>query len=574
MHAPACWGWLVTFKDQIATSSGTGQEHGPRNGSDRPLKRSDGVLRFVDLFCGCGGFSLGLMRAGLKCVAAIDFDETAVRTFRENLPDVRNVLCEDLTRYGPERLAAQIGTSVVDLIVGGPPCQGFSTARQVDGANHGDRLKDDPRRGLYREFLKYVDHFQPRVFVIENVIGMRNAAGGEFFTRVHHEARVLGHAAGKPGYRVHAQIEDARALGVPQKRRRQLIIGVRADIHRHFVPELLPVARADADCTLNDAIGDLPILRAGGGLHERDYDLDRRQSHLRSQRRTAQKYLYEVLEVERAEKLTNHIARPHSDRDLRDFARLREGENSLAAMRDRGVKFEFPYDKSCFKDRYTRQSRAAPCSTIVAHLSKDGLMFIHPTQTRSLTPREAARIQSFPDWFVFPHSRTTSFKLIGNAVPPLVAESIGEAVIRFLRELTKANGASLTTAERQRVAKRVVVFATMSRAQLRAVEKHTFAAGWSEFLSLFPELHPDNALDHGVDRINCIDLANLFPTLSGPSRQRYKRSGWPLAFSLFGNEAWRRKRADQLTNTEFYNAIRTAAPRGTNGRTQRHKQRV
>jgi DNA (cytosine-5)-methyltransferase 1 len=93
-------------------------------------------------------------------------------------------------------------------------------------------------------------------------------------------------------------------------------------------------------------------------------------------------------------------------------------------MRDRAVKFEFPYDKSSFKDRYTRQSRWHPCSTVVAHLSKDGLMFIHPTQNRSFTPREAARIQSFPDWFQFPIARTHQFRVIGNAVPPLVSEAI------------------------------------------------------------------------------------------------------------------------------------------------------
>jgi DNA (cytosine-5)-methyltransferase 1 len=87
-----------------------------------------------------------------------------------------------------------------------------------------------------------------------------------------------------------------------------------------------------------------------------------------------------------------------------------------------GVRFEFPYDKSSFKDRYTRQHRNRPCSTIVAHLSKDGLMFVHPTQNRSLTPREAARVQSFPDWFVYPEERTHAFRLIGNAVPPLVSD--------------------------------------------------------------------------------------------------------------------------------------------------------
>jgi DNA (cytosine-5)-methyltransferase 1 len=131
--------------------------------------------------------------------------------------------------------------------------------------------------------------------------------------------------------------------------------------------------------------------------------------------------MFNVLEVKQAVNLSAHRARPHSERDLRDFKRLKEGESSAEAMR-RGVKFEFPYDKTSFKDRYTRQHRERPCSTIVAHLAKDGLMFIHPTQNRTLTPREAARVQSFPDWFRFPVARTHQFQVIGNAVPPLVVE--------------------------------------------------------------------------------------------------------------------------------------------------------
>src|SRR4029453_19074563 len=115
---------------------------------------------------------------------------------------------------------------------------------------------------------------------------------------------------------------------------------------------------------------------------------------------------------------------------------LKEGETSLQAI-NRGEHMEFPYDRESFKDRYTRQHRNEPCSTIVAHLSKDGLMFIHPTQKRSLTPREAARIQSFPDWFQFPVVRTQQFRVIGNAVPPLVAEAVGGEVLAFLQRSTQ-----------------------------------------------------------------------------------------------------------------------------------------
>jgi len=376
----------------------------------------------LDLFCGCGGFTLGMQRAGFNVVAAVDFNAEAVVTLNANLSDlqhpgripVKHALERDLTKFRPKELAALLGTDSVDVIVGGPPCQGFSTARQVDGANHGDRLKDDPRRHLYREFLRYVEYFQPKVFVMENVLGIRSASGGEYFSRVQKEAR-------EKGYRVHAQIEDCVTLGLPQKRRRQLFIGTRLDFPDYFRGDLKPAPRAPERTSLWEAIGDLPKLKAGGGEETTEYDLELR---LIFQGLNDPRYLLKVLEVRRAESLSSHRARPHSARDLRDFAKLREGENSQEAIR-RGVEFEFPYDKETFKDRYTRQHRNEPCSTIVAHLSKDGLMFIHPTQARSLTPREAARIQSFPDWFEFPFARTHQFRLIGNAVPPLVSEAVG-----------------------------------------------------------------------------------------------------------------------------------------------------
>lgn len=238
---------------------------------------------FLDLFSGCGGFTLGMIRSGLHCLAAIDLDPMAIATLRANLVDchhpdlpvVAHALERDLKKLQPDQLAALIGTDYVDVIVGGPPCQGFSTVRQADGANHGARLKEDPRRNLYREFLRYVDFFQPRVFVIENVLGLRTAAGGEYFTRLQHEARTLGHPAGRPGYRVHGQIENAWDLGVPQKRLRQLIIGVRGDLPGYFVPELHPAPRAIPHTNLGSAICDLPVLRAGGGEDECDYNESR-----------------------------------------------------------------------------------------------------------------------------------------------------------------------------------------------------------------------------------------------------------------------------------------------------------
>ena len=136
-------------------------------------------LTCIDLFCGCGGFSLGMQRAGFKVLAAIDFNEEAVATFKANFPKETLALHKDLTQFTPDKLAAELGVDRVDVIIGGPPCQGYSNVRRVDGSNHGTRLKDDPRRQLYREFLHYVESFQPRLFVMENVLGIRTAAGGE-----------------------------------------------------------------------------------------------------------------------------------------------------------------------------------------------------------------------------------------------------------------------------------------------------------------------------------------------------------------------------------------------------------
>jgi DNA mismatch endonuclease (patch repair protein) len=144
---------------------------------------------FIDLFCGCGGFSLGMERAGFKCLAAIDFNAEATTVFQKNFSHVPHALQKDLTAFPPAELAKLLGTEGLDVIVGGPPCQGFSTVRQVDGANNGERFVEDERRLLYREFLKYVEFFQAKVFVMENVLGIRSASGGEYFTRVQKEAR-------------------------------------------------------------------------------------------------------------------------------------------------------------------------------------------------------------------------------------------------------------------------------------------------------------------------------------------------------------------------------------------------
>ncbi|MDD2708113.1 MAG: DNA cytosine methyltransferase [Verrucomicrobiae bacterium] len=506
------------------------------------------VFTCIDLFCGCGGFSLGMKRAKFSILAAIDFNQEAITVFRKNFPDVAQVLHKDLTRFPPRELAGLINTQRVDVIVGGPPCQGFSTVRQRDGANNGPRLVEDKRRHLYLEFLRYVEFFRPRVFVMENVLGIKSAAGGKYFTRVQKEARVMG-------YRVHPQVEKAFDLGVPQKRQRQLIIGTRLDLPDYFPSKFKPSPRAVAWPTLGEAIGDLPPLRAGSGEEEAEYDMERRKAHIA---KFSHHYLYKTIEVQRATKLTAHRARPHSERDLKDFSKLREGEHCAEAIR-RGETFDFPYDKETFKDRYTRQHRLEPCSTIVAHLSKDGLMFIHPTQNRSLTPREAARVQSFPDWFEFPVARTHQFRIIGNAVPPLVAEAVGLAVKAYLEKTMKTNKPihfdlqPLPSDQDEAIQWLLALVKAADSKTLRKVSATDFKRGWYSLGFLYSGLHPDSALEHGAELSNDAEdvpeIRNIEPRLLAPY---YVQSGWPLLLTPVAQEAWRRYEAKELKDDEFY----------------------
>jgi len=529
----------------------------PKHSTALEIASKPKPLTFVDLFCGCGGFSLGLQRAGFQCLAALDFNKEAMTVFRANFPDVPNALEKDLTKFPPAKLAALLGGTEVDVIVGGPPCQGFSTVRQVDAANHGSRVRRDKRRYLYREFLRYVQFFQPRIFVMENVLGIQSAAKGRFFTRVQAEARALG-------YRVHPQVEEAWTLGVPQKRRRQLIIGVRTDVPGFFPTQLIPAERAwfnfdapDDVPTLWDAIGDLPKLGAGGGVEECEYDLSLRSTFLARRGKRGAHYLRSVLEIDRASKLTAHCARPHNDQDLRDFARLKEGEHCAEAIA-RGEAMEFTYKRDIFKDRYKRQHREKLCSTIVAHLSKDGLMFIHPTQNRSLTPREAARVQSFPDWFQFPVARTHQFRIIGNAVPPLVGEAVAREVSEFLKNAMKKHPqpqfdlAPLPMDEDEAISWLLPLLDKDSRT-LRKVAPDDFKRAWYSIGFLYMGLHPDGALDHGKTISSKIEdyplTSRIEPRLLAPY---YERSGWPVVLAPVAREAWRRYEAEALGDDEFY----------------------
>ena len=505
-------------------------------------------LTFIDLFSGCGGFSAGLEQAGLTCLAGIDHNEHAIHTFKSNHSEGTFALVKDMTQFHPEELERLIGSNHVDLIVGGPPCQGFSSARQFSGSNSGQRLVDDPRRDLYKYFLKFVNHFRPKVFVMENVLGIKKMQNGIYFTAIQNEAR-------KIGYRV-APIEvNTWEYGVPQKRVRQLFIGTLTDLPIFVPAQLIQKTHSltpkkdglSPIVTLGEAIEDLPTLKAGDERIIQDYDLELRKCYLN---KYSGQFLTDVLDVHNAEKLTWHCSRPHNERDLRDFARLREGETCSRALA-RGVAMEFPYDRGSFKDRYTRQDRNSLCSTIVAHLKSDGLMFIHPTQVRSLTPREAARVQTFPDTFKFSGSRSHVFTQIGNAVPPLVGRKVGLGILHYLvQSENKDRRTELTSPDKEKIICELEQF--INECMLRPiefVEEGSFKQVWQKIHLLLPHLHPESALDNGKE-ISAVPKR----TTSFCLEPYFIRSGWPVELAPIAQEASRRHQSGRLASSEYFNS--------------------
>jgi DNA (cytosine-5)-methyltransferase 1 len=510
-------------------------------------------LTLIDLFCGCGGFSIGMQDAGLRCVAAVDHSEAAIETYKAAHPSVGHALAKDLRSYRPSSLAKLIGTNHVDVIVGGPPCQGFSKARAANGNNHGQSPTADGRRDLYKEFLRFVEFFKPKVFVMENVPGIRTAVGGRFFTQVQAESRAHG-------YRVIPFEINSWQFGVPQKRIRQLIIGTLNNLP-YFSPEqeilathALPGEKNAESLlpfiSLGEAIGDLPLVRRDDTKFFRHYDLARRKKHIETY---GDRFVYGVLKADEVTTLTGHFCRVQSDRDLRDFAKLKEGENSKQALA-RGVEMEFPYNRESFKDRYTKQSRNGLCSTIVAHMKKDGLMYIHPTQNRTLSPREAARIQSFPDTFPLPTIQSHSYEQIGNAFPPLVAKAVGAGIKRYLseslRRTTKRKTRAISLPKTRNKAINFLenfIESVCIERLIEEVPKNEFMQVWAAITALHPRLHPDSAIKPGRE---------ISP---GPERgvslvlePYYIESGWPVELIPVAIEARRRFQRGELLIDDYY----------------------
>jgi DNA (cytosine-5)-methyltransferase 1 len=501
-------------------------------------------LKFIDVFSGCGGLSYGLEMAGLDCLAAIDFNSIAIETFNLN-HNHRVGLERDLTQFEPHELAEIMGANEIDLVVGGPPCQGFSKARTQGGGNFGKEFAEDPRRDLYKRFLRFVEFFKPKTFVMENVLGINSMGSGIYLTKIQEASRALGYSV--------APVQlNCWEFGVPQKRVRQLFIGTRVGLPL-FMPTryLMKTHSTDAASSslepvvnLGEAICDLPPLKANDGAIESTYDFAVRKKHLKEY---GGRYVIDLMQADRAKKLTWHVSRPHSERDLRDFLLLREGENSKGAIA-RGEVMETPYSMVSFADKYKRQSRFELCSTIVAHLKKDGLMFIHPTQNRSLTPREAARVQSFPDTFQFSGQRGSVYEQIGNAVPPIAGRAIGYAIKAYLTNNAFSGvRPQFDESERSQAIKKLEDLTnSLYLGVLINMSTSDFLSVWNSIHIVHPTLHPETALDRSGE---------IYMPPSGTSdvlAPYYKRSGWPVALTPIAVEANARFKNKELSQEDYY----------------------
>lgn len=370
----------------------------------------------IDLFCGCGGLSLGLEQAGFSLVFASDIDPVCASTFLYNrdLPKER-MFVGDITDLNNKYENYYSMFNDIDLVCGGPPCQGFSIANR-------QRLIDDPRNNLYKEYLTFLSRVNPKFFIMENVKGMLNKMD-EIIDDINH---VLDNK-----FDVSYEVLNARIFGVPQNRERLIIIGNQVGVDsKKVIENIVTNSKNIPTFTLFDAIGDLPQLkpnRIKNNNKEENIDVGYFKIEYAYHKTKFYSYINENREIKF---LYNHKNRYNNDRDIEIFRRLPQGANSLHPS----IEDIMPYKtrNGIFKDKYFKLRYDDVCKTITSHMKFDCNMYIHPTQPRGLSPREAARIQTFPDDFVFYGPQNSWYKQIGNAVPVKLAKAIGEEIKKHL----------------------------------------------------------------------------------------------------------------------------------------------
>ncbi|MFY2823482.1 DNA cytosine methyltransferase [Ruegeria sp. MALMAid1280] len=357
----------------------------------------------IDLFCGAGGLSEGFRQAGVHVLAGQDIDATFGQTFSQTHNEatfvygpIQSVSADDLLS------AAGCSPGGVDILIGGPPCQGYSVYNHQRGA-------DDPRAGLFKEYLRLVEAIQPRWLVMENVTGITSIAGGAIVREIQAGMRRLG-------YRVDMKLLKAEEYGVPQERRRMFFIATKEEHCPILFPNPTHGPELQPFVTVWDAISDLPSLKNGQDMGARAYG------------KSAQNPYQAVLRGD-CTVVSNHSAPRLSKVNLERMKHIPPG----GSWRD------IPYDllpagmkkakRSDHTKRYGRPAKSDLACTVLTKCDVHWGAYIHPTQDRSFSVREAARLQSFPDFFTFSGSRTEQYVQVGNAVPPLLGKAVAEAIL-------------------------------------------------------------------------------------------------------------------------------------------------
>jgi DNA (cytosine-5)-methyltransferase 1 len=352
-------------------------------------------LTVIDLFCGCGGLSKGFADAGYQVLLGVDHDAAALETFRKNFQSAKAEPIDLFDSGFTKKIATAIGQSSVDVIVAGPPCQGFSLT--------GTRNFDDDRNKLYLAVFAAVKTFKPKAFVIENVRGMKTLYGGGVKDEILKRFRKLGYRVPEP------KVLCAADFGVPQVRERLFFVGFREDVSELEFTYPNPTHSSSNYVTCEQALSDLPSLEAQLGQELSSYTAKPKSEYQKRMRANAKV-------------LVNHAATKHTDLVIEVIKQVPEGGNHKDLPPGVG-------ESRKFNEAWTRYHSQKPSRTIdTGHRNH-----FHYKYNRVPTIRENARLQSFPDDFVFLGTKTSQNRQVGNAVPPLLAEVLANEITKILR---------------------------------------------------------------------------------------------------------------------------------------------
>ncbi len=356
------------------------------------------MTKVIDLFCGCGGLSEGFRLAGFNIVGGIDFNRPAIDTFNANFKDAKGICC-DLLEMGTEQIVKEFGDlKDVDVIIGGPPCQGFSAANRYKTEG------EDPRNKLFFEFVKFVDLANPKAVVIENVRGIVTSNNGYAKNRIYEifESR---------GYKVNHCILDASNYGVPQKRQRNFFVMLKGDKAFDFNT----IKEANNRVTVRDAIGELYNYEDHSS-NDPFYLVEKPNSEYREYLRA------------KDNGVPNHEVRYPAEKVQHRISFVPQGGNWQDVPNEL-----WPTDrKNRHSSAYKRLSEGEPSCTI--DTGNNHSNYFHPLYNRIPTVREAARLQSFNDEFIFKGNRSEQYRQVGNAVPPLLAKVIAEQIRKEIED--------------------------------------------------------------------------------------------------------------------------------------------